>query len=348
MLYAANGVAHTLAGAPARCLHLDIPNSGSSASTTATSSAATTTVPLTAAYLDFTHTLWVILLEGVGVSEAAACVAATRLMDTFLALCGPGLVDQGSPQWGAGHRGAATQATLRRTMEHLGGGDFEYNVLRPEWLAHAFVSSESAASRSVGEGAATWEFRGALLRLLDTLEEEASGSLAEAVNERTLAAMDEFLGETSGGSGGGGTEGDPLASGGVTPAITSNYSSTEGFPLALSPNPKALAAAASNGGGGGGGGGVPSQPWPTNTQKISCLRRLRLSVVGSAVALLIPGSAPTLLVERIPANATATLLALGLATMEEGLFGAYPGAYWSSSQTTTTSTQKNIHSVQNA
>jgi hypothetical protein len=279
VLYAANGVARTLAGAPARCLHLDVPRAGAEDARVA------------AAYLDFRGALWVVLSEGAEVNEVSAGVGAARLLDACVARLGAGVTEQGAAAWAPGSAArACTEATLTRTLGLLAeGGDFEFNVLRADWLAHAYVSAEAAAQRSVAEGPAMWEFRAALLRQLEDLEEDAATGLAEAVNRRAVEAMTEFLASSGSGS-----------------------SSSE------EPDP--------SGGGGGGGarraraGAAP----PTDTQRIRCLRRLRLSVQGSALALLLPGAAPLLLVDRIRSNTAAAFTALSLGTAEPGLFAAPP------------------------
>ena len=273
VLCAANGVARTLAGAPARCLHLDVPSPGGEAR-------------VTAAYLDFRGALWVVLSEGAEVNEVSAGVGAARLLDACVARLGAGVTEQGSAAWAPGSAArACTEATLTRTLSLLAeGGDFEFNVLRADWLAHAYVSAEAAAQRSVAEGPAMWEFRAALLRQLEDLEEDAASGLAEAVNRRAVEAMTDFLSASSA--------------------------------AAAEPDPAGGEGAARRAPRGAGAAPAPL----TDTQRIRCLRRLRLSVQGSAIALVLPGAAPLLLVDRIRSNTAAAFTALCLGTVEPALF----------------------------
>jgi len=264
--------------------------------------------------MDFMGSLWVVLFEGVGVTEVAACVGAARLLDAFVALLGPGIVDQFSPAWTHTAKKAITSGTLRRTLDHLCVGDFEYNVIRPEWLAISFRSSEAAAGRQVEAGPPTWEFWKALLRLLDVLEGDAWGQIAEALGVRTLAAMDEFLGGALGAT----LEGDEKMGTHTPPSSSSSSSSLAGFPSVLSPLPPTRRSLNEEGGLDSTTSEAPPQ-WPTHTQKIACLRRLRLSVVGSSVSLLLPGKTPTVLVDRVVHQSSAALFALSLATLP-GIF----------------------------
>ena len=279
VLCAANGVAHTLAGAPARCLHLEVPalQPGSP------------DVCVTAAYLEFKGTLWVVLSEGAEVNEASAGVGALRLLDACVALLGVGVVDQAAPLWADGTPRDCTDATLARTLRLLSeGGDFEYNVLRPDWLAHAYVSAEAAAQRSVREGAAIWEFRSTLLNQLEILERDVGAAIAEGINRRTHEVMAELLSRARPGDS---AESDAIGEMGElpSPSLRGSFS-----PAAAKP---------------------ASEP-----QKIRCLRRLRLSVQGSAIALATPTAAPAFLVDRVASNGAAALLALALATAESALF----------------------------
>ena len=300
MLCAANGVAHTLAGAPARCLHLDVP------------SASGGDVSVTAAFLEFRGALWVVLSEGAEVNEVSAGVGAARLLDACVASLGPGVADQASPVWEAGSAArACAEATLTRTLSLLAeGGDFEYNVLRPDWLAHAFVSAEAAAQRAVAEGPAMWEFRAALLRQLDDLEEDAGSALAEAINRRAVEAMTDFLSSNRAASLAAqrsGDDVDPSSEGEEEPS-TGSAAAAAAAPGAAARRPPRASPPTS----------APMQP--TDTQRIRCLRRLRLSVQGSAIGLCMQGAPPVLLVDRIRSNGAAAFTALALATVEPALF----------------------------
>ena len=264
VLHAANGVAHTLAGAPARCLHLAVPAGSGEAS-------------VAAAYLEFRGALWIVLFEGGEVNEVSAGVCASRLLDACIANLGPGLVDQASRAWSAGR--ACTESTLQRTLDLLAeGGDFEFNVLRPDWLAHAFVSAEAAAQRSAPQGTAMWDFRTALLHQLDDLEDAAGLSLAEVLNRQAVE---------------------------VTTQLLSSSSSSDSSRVQQWEEGQGAAAAARQ---------------PSHAQKLSCLRRLRLSVQGSAIALAQPGAAPVLLLDRLRSNTGAALAALTLGTLDASAF----------------------------
>lgn len=64
---------------------------------------------------------------------------------------------------------------------------------------------------------------------------------------------------------------------------------------------------------------TPTQVSTASTHKMRALRHMKLTVHGSAAALLIPGRAPAIVVDHIPSHGVAALTALSLATERAGL-----------------------------
>lgn len=156
VFFAVNGVSYNLAGAPARCLYIDVPLRGEDARTAGTSDA---TVPVTVAFLEAQGASICCAFEGAIVGEPAATAAVARLTDSAVALVGPGVLDEASPVWKDGTE-SAPAVTARARLEKICAAAAESAVdlilVSSAWADVAKESAQAAVEAEAASEARVW------------------------------------------------------------------------------------------------------------------------------------------------------------------------------------------------
>ena len=144
---AANGVAHTLAGAPARCLYMDVPPpvKGGSGSNESAPKVSNASVPVTIAFLEARAAVLCCAFEGAIVGEPAATAAVARLTDAAVALGSAGVLDEASRVWAQGASATATAARLERICLAAAAGAMDIPLVSNAWAEVAYESARTAA-----------------------------------------------------------------------------------------------------------------------------------------------------------------------------------------------------------